>query len=156
MDQEQEIGLAAGDKVDGVGEEMDLVKPRSAPPIKKPAIFVAHKRTDAMAENVMQLAVVGLTQDQMGKILKIDPKTLRKHYADEIDNTKNRLNGQIAMGLARRALDGDTISSIFWLKAQAGWRDQHVKIDGDVRVHDTAKHRLLDILATGKVIEHSK
>jgi len=149
MDQEQ-------DKVDGVVEEVGRAKPRSAPPIKKPAIFVAHKRTDAMAENVMQLAVVGLTQDQMGKILKIDPKTLRKHYADEIDNTKNRLNGQIAMGLARRALDGDTISSIFWLKAQAGWRDQHVKIDGDVRVHDTAKHRLLDILATGKVIEHSK
>ena len=164
MDQEQENGSAvgngsvtgngsaAGDKVAGKVEEMDLAKPRSAPPLKKPAIFVAHKRTETMAENVMQLAVVGLTQDQMGKILKIDPKTLRKHYADEIDNTKNRLNGQIAMGLARRALDGDTISSIFWLKAQAGWRDQHVKIDQSVQVVDTAKHRLLDMLGTAKPV----
>lgn len=117
---------------------------------------VAHKRTETMAENVRQLALVGLNQDQMGKILKLDPKTLRKYYADEIDNTRERLNGQIAMSLAQRALGGDTVSSIFWLKAQAGWRDQHVKIDANVAVHDTAKHRLLDMLSTGKTIEHQK
>ena len=110
-----------------------------------------------MAENVRQLAIVGLNQDQMGKILNIDPKTLRKYYADEIDNTKNRLSGQIAMGLARRALDGDTVSSIFWLKAQAGWRDQHVKVDATIDVHDTAKHRLLDMLtAKGAPIIENK
>lgn len=157
MDQDE------ADKVDGEvvkkadgGEGVGTSLSGQIPPSKKTGWKVLHKRTETMAENVRQLAILGLEQDKMGKILGIDPKTLRKHYADEIDNTKNRLNGQIAMGLARRALDGDTVSSIFWLKAQAGWRDQHVKIDGDVRVHDTAKHRLLDMLSTGKVIEHQK
>jgi len=146
---------AAGDKVAGVGEEMDLAKPAHIASLKKTGPNPPHKRTETIAENVMQLAMVGLTQEQMGKILGMHPMTLRKYYADEIDNSKNRMNGQIAMGLARRALDGDTISSIFWLKAQAGWRDQHVKIDQNVQVVDTAKHRLLDMLGTAKpLIEH--
>lgn len=164
MDQKPEMDqVEVEDNVDGVGDEvgqMDRAEGGALsgqiPLSKKTGWKVLHKRTETMAENIRQLAILGLEQDKMGKILGLDPKTLRKHYADEIDNTKARLNGQIAMGLARRALDGDTVSSIFWLKAQAGWRDQHIKVDGDVRVHDTAKHRLLDILATGKVIEHSK
>jgi len=155
MDQEQENGSAAEDKVAGKGEEMDLAKPAHIASLKKTGPNPPHKRTETIAENVMQLAMVGLTQEQMGKILGMHPMTLRKYYADEIDNSKNRMNGQIAMGLARRALDGDTISSIFWLKAQAGWRDQHVKIDQNVQVVDTAKHRLLDMLGTAKpLIEH--
>jgi len=141
-------GSAVEDKVDGKGEGVDLAKLPHMASLKKTGPNPAHKRTETIAENVMQLAMVGLTQEQMGKILGIAPMTLRKYYSDEIDNSKNRMNGQIAMGLARRALDGDTISSIFWLKAQAGWRDQHVKIDQSVQVVDTAKHRLLDMLGT--------
>jgi DNA-binding XRE family transcriptional regulator len=141
---------AAEDKVAAESGEMDLAKPPHMASLKKTGPNPAHKRTETIAENVMQLAMVGLTQEQMGKILGIAPMTLRKYYSDEIDNSKNRMNGQIAMGLARRALDGDTISSIFWLKAQAGWRDQHVKIDQSVQVVDTAKHRLLDMLGTAR------
>jgi len=151
------------DKVDGEGVEVGQMDRAEGgglsgqiPLPKKSGWKVLHKRTETMAENVRQLALVGLNQDQMGKILKLDPKTLRKYYGDEIDNTRERLNGQIAMSLAQRALGGDTVSSIFWLKAQAGWRDQHVKIDANVAVHDTAKHRLLDMLANGKTIEHQK
>jgi len=156
MDQERGNGSAAEDKVDAESAEMDRAKPRHMASLKKIGPNPAHKRTETIAENVMQLAMVGLTQEQMGKILGIAPMTLRKYYADEIDNSKNRMNGQIAMGLARRALDGDTISSIFWLKAQAGWRDQHVKIDQNVQVIDTAKHRLLDMLKSSKpLIDHA-
>lgn len=159
MDQEQENGLAAGDKVDGEGEKMDRAGV-AAPLVvsvskKKHGGQNAHRPNDTTKRQVQGMALAGLDHDRIGRLIGISGDTLRKHYRVELEQ-EGLVLGEIAQNLAQRAMDGDTISSIFYLKARAGWRDQHVKIDGDVRVHDTAKHRLLDILATGKVIEHSK
>ena len=115
----------------------------------------AHRPNDTTRRQVSGMALAGLTHERIARLIGISDECLRRHYRAELEN-EGFVLGEIAQGLAQRAMDGDTVSSIFYLKARAGWRDQHVKIDGDVRVHDTAKHRLLDILATGKVIEHSK
>jgi len=90
-----------------------------------------------------------LDHDRIGRLIGISGDCLRRHYRTELEQ-EGLILGEIAQNLAQRAMDGDTISSIFYLKARAGWRDQHVKIDQSVQVVDTAKHRLLDMLGTAR------
>ena len=153
MDQEQENGLAAAaeDKVDGKGEEMDQVEvaaPRVAIALKKKhGGHNAHRPNDTTKRQVQGMALAGLDHDRIGRLIGISGDCLRRHYRTELEQ-EGLVLGEIAQNLAQRAMDGDTISSIFYLKARAGWRDQHVKIDQSVQVVDTAKHRLLDMLST--------
>ena len=164
MDQEQENGsavgngsaAAAGDKVAGKGEEMDLVEVAapvvvSAPKKKTNGGLNVHRPNDTTKRQVQGMALAGLDHDRIGRMIGISGDTLRKHYRTELEQ-EGLILGEIAQNLAQRAMDGDTISSIFYLKARAGWRDQHVKIDQNVQVVDTAKHRLLDMLGTAKPI----
>ena len=115
----------------------------------------AHRPNDTTRRQVSGMALAGLTHERIARLIGISDECLRRHYRAELEN-EGFVLGEIAQGLAQRAMDGDTVSSIFYLKARGGWRDQHVKIDADVAVHDTAKHRLLDMLSTGKTIEHQK
>ena len=94
------------------------------------------------------MALAGVNHDRIAQVIGISDITLRQHYKNELSRETFVL-GEIAAGLAQRAIAGDTVSSIFYLKARGGWRDQHVKVDATVDLHDTAKHRLLDML-TGK------
>ena len=168
MDQEQENGSAvgngsvtgngsaAGDKVAGKVEEMDLVEvaaPRLAvaPKKKQHGGHNAHRPNDTTKRQVQGMALAGLDHDRIGRLIGISGDCLRRHYRTELEQ-EGLILGEIAQNLAQRAMDGDTISSIFYLKARAGWRDQHVKIDQNVQVVDTAKHRLLDMLGTAKPV----
>lgn len=158
MDQ-GENGLAAGDKVDGEEEKVDRVEeaaPRVAiAPKKKHGGHNAHRPNDTTKRQVQGMALAGLDHDRIGRLIGISGDCLRRHYRVELEQ-EGLVLGEIAQNLAQRAMDGDTISSIFYLKARAGWRDQHVKIDQNVQVIDTAKHRLLDMLGTAKpIIEHT-
>lgn len=49
------------------------------------------------------------------------------------------------MSLAQKAINGDVISAIFWLKARAGWRDRGANVRTDDATYE-AKQRLLDQL----------
>jgi len=160
MDQEQENGSAAEDKVAAEKVEMDQVEvaaPRLASGLKKKQHggHNVHRPNDTTKRQVGGMALAGLDHDRISRMIGISADTLRKHYRTELEQ-EGLILGEIAQNLAQRAMDGDTISSIFYLKARAGWRDQHVKIDQSVQVVDTAKHRLLDMLGTAKpIIEHT-
>lgn len=57
----------------------------------------------------------------------IDLKTLRKCFRYELDEGKKAANAMVARALFKRATgDGpqSVTAAIFWLKAQAGWRDR--------------------------------
>ena len=58
--------------------------------------------------------------------LDIDPKTLRKHYRRELDTAHIRANAAVANRLFKRATTDSVAAGIFWLKAQAGWRETQV------------------------------
>lgn len=83
-----------------------------------------HDPTLGMRNIVKSHAMVGTTQEDIARILGIDPKTLRKHYRDELDLARAKANATIGGALFNKAKKGDTGAMIFWMKTQAGWRER--------------------------------
>jgi hypothetical protein len=99
----------------------DLVEnTKKAPGPKRPY----HKPSEVTRKTVMAAVGMGLDQPSISKLLDVAPKTLRKFYREELDTGAARANFSVAKSLYGRASGGkDTIASIFWLKARAGWQD---------------------------------
>lgn len=95
-----------------------------------------HEPTRATRDLVQLHTMVGTTQETIASIIGIDPKTLRKHYRDELDQSKAKANATIGGALFNKAKSGDTTAMIFWMKTQAGWKEtnvnEHTSPDGSV------------------------
>lgn len=69
---------------------------------------------------------LGLPQDQIALLLEIDPKTLRKHFRDDLDRGMAEANVKVGQTLFSMATTGNNVAAtIFWMKARAGWREKH-------------------------------
>lgn len=82
-----------------------------------------HEPTKTTRELVQLHTIAGTTQETIASIIGIDPKTLRKHYRDELDQSKAKANATIGGALFNKAKSGDTAAMIFWMKTQAGWKE---------------------------------
>jgi hypothetical protein len=80
--------------------------------------------TDATRERVRNLAARGVRQDDIAAMIGCDPKTVRKHFRDELDRGTAEANADVAGALYERAMRGDVTAGIFWLKSRAGWREK--------------------------------
>lgn len=93
-----------------------------------------HEPTRATRELVQLHTMVGTRQETIASIIGIDPKTLRKYYREELDQSKAKANATIGGALFNKAKSGDTAAMIFWMKTQAGWREtqniDHTSSDG--------------------------
>ena len=72
---------------------------------------------------------LGVPADKIARVLTIDPKTLRKHYRDELDTGHIKANSKVAENLYRKALgEGpqSVTAAIFWLKTRAQWKETTV------------------------------
>ena len=83
----------------------------------------AHEPTDETRRLVESSSGLGLPHEQIGILVGIDDKTLRKYYRHELDMGKAKANGQIAKTLYSKAISGDTTSLIWWTKAQMRWSE---------------------------------
>ena len=83
----------------------------------------AHKPSDEIRRLVESSSGLGLPHEQIGILVGIDDKTLRKYYRQELDMGKAKANGQIAKTLYSKAISGDTTSLIWWTKAQMRWSE---------------------------------
>ena len=83
----------------------------------------AHEPTDEYRRLVESSSGLGLPHEQIGILVGIDDKTLRKYYRHELDMGKAKANGQIAKTLYSKAISGDTSSLIWWTKAQMRWSE---------------------------------
>jgi hypothetical protein len=83
----------------------------------------AHEPTDEARRLVESSSGLGLPHEQIGILVGIDDKTLRKYYRHELDMGKAKANGQIAKTLYSKAISGDTSSLIWWTKAQMRWSE---------------------------------
>lgn len=91
--------------------------------MKKNRTKPPHEPTRATRELVQLHAMVGTRQETIAEIIGIDPKTLRKYYRNELDQSKAKANATIGGALFNKAKSGDTTAMIFWMKTQAGWRE---------------------------------
>jgi len=51
------------------------------------------------------------------------PKTLRKHFREELNTGKIQANAKVAGALYQSALEGNVKAQTFWLKAVGGWQE---------------------------------
>lgn len=84
-----------------------------------------HKPTTETMAQVEALSGYGVRHDEIALYLDIDPKTLRKHYREQLDKGTIKANAGIARSLHKQATEGNVAAAIFWLKARAGWREKH-------------------------------
>jgi hypothetical protein len=115
------------------------------------------------------MAAVGVPEDKICKAVadpqtnaSIDPKTLRKHFRQELDRGHTKADTAVAQGLYKNATTptetypgGIPVAQIFWLKVRARWKPPEKDLpplppesqeQADVR--DTAR-RLAFLLESG-------
>lgn len=98
----------------------------------------AFQPTDEDRALVEQLAAFGIPVESMTLFVKdkngnpISDRTLRKHFAKELDQGELKANVKVAQTLFKKAISGDTTSMIFWLKTRARWKEspQRVELTG--------------------------
>jgi hypothetical protein len=83
----------------------------------------AHKPDPAQRKQVEAMAAYGIPELNIAAVLGVDPKTLRKHYRDELDLGETKANAQVAGFLFNAARNGNVTAQIFWLKTRARWRE---------------------------------
>lgn len=89
-----------------------------------------HIPTDEMREKVREFTSFGITEPEIAEHFKIDPKTLRKYYQDELDNAQRDANSKVARVLFEKCIvQKDSASIFFWLKTRARWRETDQKED---------------------------
>src|SRR5215217_3579360 len=83
----------------------------------------AHKPDPAQRRRVEAMAAYGIPEIDIARVVGVDPKTLRKHYRDELDMGETKANAQVAGFLFNSARSGNVTAQIFWLKTRARWRE---------------------------------
>ena len=76
---------------------------------------------------VEMMAGWAIPEERIAKVLAIDPKTLRKHFGEELEVGHAKLEAQLAQNLLRIAQGHDRqslIATIFALKSRFGWVEQ--------------------------------
>jgi hypothetical protein len=89
----------------------------------------AHVPDVAQRRQVEAMAAYGIPEPDISRVLGIDPKTLRKHYRDELDMGATKANAQVAGFLFNSAKNGNVTAQIFWLKTRAKWRETPVELN---------------------------
>src|SRR6185436_6501453 len=104
------------------------------------------------------MAAYGIPEIDIAAVLGVDPKTLRKHYRDELDLGETKANAQVAGFLFNSARNGNVTAQIFWLKTRARWREtplelRHSGSIGRKEMREYTDEELMAIIREG-VAEH--
>src|SRR3954462_11762009 len=83
----------------------------------------AHRPDPSQRRQVEAMAAYGIPEVDISRVVGIDPKTLRKHYREELDLGQTKANAQVAGFLFNSARSGNVTAQIFWLKTRASWRE---------------------------------
>src|SRR6266511_3629027 len=89
----------------------------------------SHKPDPLLRRQIEAMAGYGVREADIARVVRIDPKTLRKHYRHELDIGHTKANAKVAENLFRKATGEGreaVTAAIFWLKTMAGWRETAV------------------------------
>src|SRR5919106_4078938 len=110
----------------------------------------SHKPDPELRRQVEALAGFGIREADIAGLIGIDPRTLRKHYRQELDHGHTKANAKVAENLFRKATgDGreSVTAAIFWLKARARWKEvsinEHSGLDGKPIAQVTEVRRII-------------
>ena len=78
------------------------------------------------------MAGYGVPWQMIATLLGVSRPTLMKYLTPELETGKAKATVKVTQTLFLRATVGNDLGAmIFWLKAQAGWREKHPDDDGD-------------------------
>ena len=112
--------------------------------------FEAYDPTDEQRRTVRAMAGFGVPQPDIATFLRIDPKTLRKYYRDELDQGVTEANVKVAQSLFNMATKQNNVAAaIFWMKARAGWSErQRIQVSADDDISQMSDNELKRIIVT--------
>jgi hypothetical protein len=85
----------------------------------------AYEATDKSRKAVRILAGLGTRHEEIALMLDITPKTLRKHFREELDRGATEANAKVMETLYKMATSGkNTAAAIFWAKTRCGLRER--------------------------------
>lgn len=109
---------------------MDNKNPEGRPP---------YKPSEEHRKMVEAMSSVGVPQEEICVVLDIAPKTLRKHFREELDKAEIKANAKVAANLFRQATKDDfkaTPAAIFWSKTRMGWKEPvHMEHSGSLNLN---------------------
>ena len=87
--------------------------------------------TDQDRKTALAMAGFGVPHADIAKVLGKSKTTLLKHLGEEMGRSKAIKNAKVAQTLYKRATNEEggrdsVVAAIFWLKAQAGWKERDV------------------------------
>lgn len=85
-----------------------------------------YEPTQEKRDLVKLAATIGIPHHDIARLIKTGIRQLLTHYRDELDLAKTEATMKIGGALYNSAMKGNTAAQIFWMKAQAGWREKHV------------------------------
>jgi hypothetical protein len=91
---------------------------------------------------VQTMAAAGIQSEAICLVMGVSGKTLRKHYRAELDTAVTRANAMVASSLYMKAIKGNVVAQIFWLKTRAGWKEPEriqVQHSGAIGHYDLTK-----------------
>jgi hypothetical protein len=83
-----------------------------------------HEPTDAQIATVRAMSAYGIPQDDIAKVIGIDPKTLRKHYSEQLEKGSIEATAKVAEFLFKQATTTSVAAAMFWMKCRAGWSEK--------------------------------
>jgi len=104
----------------------------------------AHKPDPAQRRQVEAMAAYGIPEIDIAAVVGVDPKTLRKHYREELDLGATKANAQVASYLFNAAKNGNVTAQIFWLKTRARWRETPLELRHSGAIGRKDMHELSD------------
>ena len=83
-----------------------------------------------MRKKVRFWARQGVPQEVIAGMIECDPKTLRKHFRQELDRGMAEANAKVVGALYRSATRGRSVAAqIFWVKTRMRWREPEAPPD---------------------------
>ena len=112
------------------------------------ASFEAYEPTDEQRRTVRAMAGFGVPQPDIATFLRIDPKTLRKYYRDELDQGVTEANVKVAQSLFNMATKSHNVAAaMFWMKARAGWSEkQRIQVSAGDDVSQMSDEQLMRVI----------
>jgi hypothetical protein len=86
-----------------------------------------YQPSDKDRSMVKTMVGYGVPYPEIANVLKIDLKTMRKYFRDEMDTGATTANAAMVQNLWKKAMgDGpaSVTATIFWLKVRAGWSEK--------------------------------
>ena len=111
---------------------------------------VPYEPNEEQRRTVRAMSGYGVPHDDIATMLRVDPKTLRKHFRDELDRGSIEATAKVGQSLFRMATEGGSVAAaIFWMKARAGWSERRrIEVASETDPSQMSDEQLMRIIVT--------